>query len=152
MKLRLESLLRTIEHLGESGEAAEVDVIRLAWLLSSELGEHLAPEFLALIRHTNADTRRVALRALRRAGWWSNQEIVRAVVACLSDPLAALRLSAVHALASSGVRTPLVIDALRRLADDAVAVDTLDFDDDAQQARVQSAKAILSLTEGRTSD
>jgi HEAT repeat protein len=147
MKERVSSLLRTIEHLGEDGDTADVDMIRLAWILSSEIGDPLVPQLVALLRHTNTDARRVVLRALRRAGWWSNQEIVRAVVTCLSDPVAAVRLNAVHALEASGARTPLVIDGLRRLADDAAAVDTLDFDDDAQQARVQAAKAVLKIAE-----
>jgi hypothetical protein len=147
MKPRIASLLRTVEHFGEGGDTSEVDVIRVASTLAYEVGDDLAPELLKLLRHTNANARGVTLLALRRAGWWSNQEIVRTVVACLSDPVAFVRLNAVAALGSSGVRTPLVIEALRRLAEGASAGDTIDFDDAGQQARVQAAKAVAKLNE-----
>lgn len=148
MKPRLISLLQTIQQLGESSDVVTyVDLVRLAGLLARDVGVDLAEELVALLYHPNTNARRVALLALKRARWWSSEEIICAVVRCLDDASAIVRLDALTAVEAGGLRTPNVLDALGRLAGDSVPIETTDEDDLVQLVRIRAWKLLARLAE-----
>jgi len=147
VKPRIESLLRTIEHLGEAtGVVAAIDHIRLGAKLAEHLNDGLASRVLDLLRHPNMHARRVALQAIRRAAFWSNRQVADAVVERLRDPEGWVRYDAARALATSNDNSYGTLMALRELAGAASHADEAHSDDDEAQARVQAAKALARLT------
>jgi hypothetical protein len=146
MKPRLESIFRTVEHLGEAtGDADVADEVRLAAILAQHLGAETLPRLVALLSHPNAHARRVAVQAVGRARFWASPVVLDIVVERLADPVGGVRLDAASALAGSGTSSADAIEALHRLARGASLDDTVDVSDDAQRARVAAARALVRL-------
>jgi len=149
LSLRVASILRTVEQVAEpTGAIAPLDAARLASILAAVIDDALTPELLRLLACANPVARRVTLNAVRRAPRFATDGLVIAVTERLFDSDARVRLEAVQVLATIGGSRSEVRDALARLAGEAEARDTIDFDDVAQQARVHAAKLLASLSRG----
>jgi len=152
MTKRFESILRTIEHLGDPvGSVSSDDLLRLAGLLASGLRAEQIGRLCELLRHENAYARIVALRAAARLKAWENGAVLEATIGCISDQDARVRIAAAVVIAGSGYAASRVLDALRLAAGDRKPNDTFDADDLTQQACVEAARAIERLTTKRAS-
>ena len=145
--LRFARLLQTIEQLGiPTGTVDDVDIDRLAAMFAGRIDAERISLLEALFRHANPFARLVAVRAASRMQAFENRPVLEGVVACIEDASPIVRCAAALAIATSGYRTPRVIEALRRAADGTTPRDTVDADDPAQRARVEAAGALARLT------